>query len=140
MQNHMRCRSMSDFPYPYTTIAMSGPQVPMPPPPDYPDCLKHLLRRKIWRTTLGEFSAALENGGFGGKNVFVKPGSDIKAFNGVIEPKDQMLWYYFTKYASRNLTPKKNFGDPLCKNGQYFSAEPPRPKLSCPQQQIKVHL
>ena len=71
----------------------------MPIPQDYPECLKHLLHRKIWTTTLGEVEKYLQTAT---DSIFIKPASDIKAFNGLIEPQDQMLWYVLEQFP-RNL-------------------------------------
>lgn len=51
-------------------------------PPDYPDHLRYLLRRKVWETTLGEVKASVVP-------VFVKPVKQ-KLFTGrVWDPADQ---------------------------------------------------
>eukprot|EP01106_Pelomyxa_sp_JSP_P007699 TRINITY_DN2246_c0_g1_i15.p2 TRINITY_DN2246_c0_g1~~TRINITY_DN2246_c0_g1_i15.p2 ORF type:complete len:218 (-),score=91.13 TRINITY_DN2246_c0_g1_i15:74-727(-) len=63
----------------------------MPTPPDYPQCLRHLLHRRVWQSTLGgvrEWLRAPENARAG---VFVKPAADAKAFAAIVEPKDGML-------------------------------------------------
>ena len=39
----------------WTKAALTKLGIPLPTPPDYPKCLEHLLNRKIWRSTLGEF-------------------------------------------------------------------------------------
>ncbi len=57
----------------------------MPAPPDYPECLKSFLKRKVWKSTLGEVKKILETTT---DNIFIKPASDIKAFNGLVEPME----------------------------------------------------
>lgn len=64
----------------------------MPEPPDYPECLKHLLHRKIWSSTLGEIEIyLLVPSEDKPEQIFIKPSHDTKAFSAIIEPKDQMI-------------------------------------------------
>ena len=64
----------------------------MPEPPDYPECLKHLLHRKIWSSTLGEVEIyILTPSDDKPEQTFIKPSHDTKAFSAIIEPKDQMI-------------------------------------------------
>ena len=79
-------------------LALGKFNIPMPRAPDYPDCLKHLLRRRIWTTTLGEVCRYLERevsskGLDKTPNVFIKPATDTKLFNGLVEPRDQMIQF-----------------------------------------------
>ena len=69
--------------------------IPMPIAPDYPQCLEHLLNRKIWFTTLGEVEEYLKTTT---KDIFIKPAVDVKAFSGLIEPKEQMLQYVLEQF------------------------------------------
>ncbi len=66
--------------------------IPLPDAPDYPDCLKHLLHRKIWLTTLGDLLDRED------KNYFIKPAEDIKAFSGFVESKDMMMKYLIESF------------------------------------------
>ena len=81
----------------------------MQEPPDYPNCLNQFLKRKIWRSTLGEAHAAVEAGlpsanpPFDLTSFFIKPATDVKAFSGGIEPKDQMLGYYLADWNEDRL-------------------------------------
>ena len=43
---------VGDFDWTRYAIQKLGKKLPNPP--DYPECLKHLLNRKIWKTTAGE--------------------------------------------------------------------------------------
>ena len=56
--------------------------IPMPLAADYPECLTPLLKRRIWRSTLGELVAAVNENP--STQVFFKPADDIKAFSGEI--------------------------------------------------------
>ena len=63
--------------------------IPLPPPPDYPSCLSHLLYRNVWESTLGQVEESLlqDGGGEGEKElegVFIKPKEDGKAFSGLL--------------------------------------------------------
>ncbi|CAK9007619.1 Lycopene elongase/hydratase [Durusdinium trenchii] len=73
----------------WTRIALRQLGCPMPPPPDYPKCLQHLLYRKIWSSTLGEVREELK--AMPDRQVFIKPAVETKAFSAIVEPKDQML-------------------------------------------------
>ena len=75
----------------WTRRSMKWLKRSMPEAPDYPKCLEHLLNRKLEITTLGSVQTKLEEDPT--KEIFVKPAKDTKAFNGLVEPKDQMLWY-----------------------------------------------
>ncbi len=44
----------------WTSYALKRLGIAMPEPPDYPECLKHLLHRKIWSSTLGEVELYLQ--------------------------------------------------------------------------------
>jgi hypothetical protein len=70
-----------------------------PEPDDYPECLSHLLQRRVWRARLG----AVVEGAYSGlaAPVFVKPADRLKRFTGAVigGPKD--LWRL--EGASRSL-------------------------------------
>lgn len=72
----------------WTREALRRLHVAMPDAPDYPDCLKHLLHRRVWQSTLGDITEYVKTAEH---QTFVKPAADAKAFSAVIEPKDQML-------------------------------------------------
>lgn len=56
--------------------------VPAPEPDDYPACLRPLLHRRIWESTVGAVEAAEERGHLDG--VFVKPKGRVKQFTGFV--------------------------------------------------------
>eukprot|EP00913_Durusdinium_trenchii_P035945 g33632.t1 len=58
----------------WTRIALRQLGCPMPPPPDYPKCLQHLLYRKILREEL----KAMPD-----RQVFIKPAVETKAFSAI---------------------------------------------------------
>lgn len=76
----------------WTRRSLSQLKVAMPAPPDYPECLKELLHRKVWRSTLGEVEEYLRSAPEGTK-VFVKPAEDTKAFSGLVASVDEWLDY-----------------------------------------------
>jgi hypothetical protein len=65
----------------WTRMALKQLDIPMPKAPDYPECLRYLLHRKIWESTLAQLKLDLTSGVT--KNVFIKPSKDIKAFSGL---------------------------------------------------------
>jgi hypothetical protein len=73
----------------WTKIALQQLRIEMPRPPDYPHCLRHLLKRHVWRSTLGEVQLYLRENA--SAKVFIKPAENVKAFAAIVEPKDQML-------------------------------------------------
>lgn len=79
----------------WTNIAVKQLGLEMPIPPDYPICLKHLLHRKVWESTLGEVQHyLLENKDSNNgrrDDIFIKPALNAKAFAAIIEPKDGMI-------------------------------------------------
>lgn len=79
---------MGDFSWTRAALARLG--VPMPPAADYPDCLAHLLHRRIWRSTLGELAAALRADP--AARVFFKPAEDIKAFSGEVASPEWLVY------------------------------------------------
>jgi len=81
----------------WTRRSMKSLRMQMPEAPDYPKCLEHLLHRKIEITTLGKVQKQLEEDP--SKEIFIKPAKDTKAFNGLVEPKDQMLWYVLEEFG-----------------------------------------
>jgi hypothetical protein len=60
----------------------------MPEPPDYPECLKHLLHRRIEKSSLGEISSILSANPTA--QYFIKPYADTKAFSGLTVSPDWM--------------------------------------------------
>ena len=60
-------------------------------PLDYPSCVSHLLRRRVWTSTLGEVQRDLAEGKI--EKVFIKPTVGAKSFNGLVAegPIDLML-------------------------------------------------
>jgi len=66
----------------WTRAALKQLGIPMPEPPDYPECLKHLLYRTIEKTTLGEAFERISADPTA--QYFVKPAEDIKAFSGLV--------------------------------------------------------
>lgn len=75
----------------YVEVAMRIMGIPVPTPPDYPTCLQHLLRRKIWLSTLKAVEADLASGTY--SRIFIKPSEGAKAFSGTVVhgPRDDML-------------------------------------------------
>lgn len=69
----------------WTRMALKQLKIEMPNPPDYPECLQSLLKRKVWKSNLGEVKKILATTT---NNIFIKPASDIKAFNGLVEPME----------------------------------------------------
>src|SRR5262245_12298778 len=51
-----------------------------PPPNDYPDCLRHLLHRRVWPSTVRRLKQDLFEGV--GPSVFAKPSGRQKRFTG----------------------------------------------------------
>ncbi|CAE7259800.1 unnamed protein product [Symbiodinium microadriaticum] len=81
---------VGDFDWTRTALKQLG--IPMPQPPDYPTCLQHILRRRIWQSTLGEIRDQLAlSTPDADTQVFIKPAIDTKAFSAIVEPRDQML-------------------------------------------------
>lgn len=72
----------------WTRMALTQLGKPFPPPPDYPECLRYLLHRKVWTSTLGEINANIE--AEPEKTIFIKPAEDTKAFSGLIVSVDWM--------------------------------------------------
>ena len=72
-------------------IALRVMGIPVPEPPDYPTCLQHLLRRKIFLSTLGQVEADLAAGTY--PRLFIKPALGAKGFSGTVVtgPEDGML-------------------------------------------------
>ena len=68
----------------WTRVAIKQLHLSLPTPPDYPECLSHLLHRKIWRSTLKEVKDYLDSMHEG--SVFIKPAYDAKIFSAIIEP------------------------------------------------------
>lgn len=73
----------------WTRAALKQLGVPFPEAVDYPDCLKHLLRRKIWQSTLGQVQELLLKGG---PEVFIKPAVHTKAFSGLVASKEWLTY------------------------------------------------
>ena len=66
---------VGDFDWTRSALRQLG--IAMPQPPDYPECLRPLLHRRVWQSTLGAVQAA-------GKEVFIKPATETKAFSGLV--------------------------------------------------------
>jgi hypothetical protein len=65
---------------------------PVPEPNDYPVCLRHLLRRRMWTSTVGAVREQVLNGDVGG--IFVKPLGRAKRFTGrVFSGPDDMMFF-----------------------------------------------
>lgn len=61
-------------------VALLG--LPAQSAPDYPPCLEHLLKRRMWSCTLGEAAAQLAGTGAAATTAFyIKPAQEIKAFS-----------------------------------------------------------
>ena len=88
----------------WVDVALEVLGIPVPSPPDYPASLKHLLGRRVWKTTLGGAQAALAEAALaeGGKageagkaeagelELFLKPAFGAKSFSGFVEPREQV--------------------------------------------------
>lgn len=88
----LTCNDLVVGDFSWTRSALKQLGVLFPTPPDYPTCLKNLLHRQVWNSTLGEVRTLID-GDVAGRpaQVFIKPSMDTKAFSAIIEPKDQML-------------------------------------------------
>jgi hypothetical protein len=75
----------------YVELAFEVMGLPAPPLPDYPACLAHLLRRRMWQSTLGQVEANLAAGTH--PRIFIKPAEGAKGFSGAIVtgPVDDLL-------------------------------------------------
>lgn len=69
----------------YVELALDVMGVTVPSPPDYPRCLSHLVRRRLWTSTLGAVEAELAREE-GLEAVFVKPAGEggAKVFSGMV--------------------------------------------------------
>ena len=72
----------------WTRHALRKLCVVFPEPPDYPDCLRELLFRRIWKSTLGELNVLLLSDPT--NSIFIKPAEDTKAFSGLQASVDWM--------------------------------------------------
>jgi hypothetical protein len=81
---------VGDFSWTRAALARLG--VPMPPAPDYPDCLRSLLHRRVWRSTLGELAEQVAAAPPSAPQLFFKPADDIKAFTGELTSPDWMRY------------------------------------------------
>jgi hypothetical protein len=70
----------------WTRIALNQLGIPMPKVPDYPECLKYLLNRNVWKSTLSELKEYFVSGRQ--IQIFIKPAENIKAFSGLIANND----------------------------------------------------
>jgi alkylation response protein AidB-like acyl-CoA dehydrogenase len=93
-----RTDETGDFPEAFAAARAAGGWlgVAMPEAPDYTHCLRHLLHRRVWLSTLGAVRDALAAEAAAGDvpavhPVFIKPAADAKAFSAIVEPQDQML-------------------------------------------------
>lgn len=58
----------------WTRDALKQLGIAMPSPPDYPECLRHLLHRRVWQSTLGEVRSLIERrSGDHSPELFIKP-------------------------------------------------------------------
>ena len=75
----------------WVDVALEVLGIAVPVPPDYPECLAHLLQRKVWQSSLGDVEAALGAGEH--TQLFIKPAEGAKAFSGTVVhgPADGML-------------------------------------------------
>ena len=73
---------VGDFDWTRNVTSQLG--IPLPPPPDYPPCLSHLLHRNVWESTLGQVEQLLVEQGPDGEGIFIKPKDDGKAFSGLL--------------------------------------------------------
>ena len=69
----------------WTREALKILKIEMPEPPDYPECLKHLLHRDIFKSTLQAVKDVLPQY----QKLFIKPAEDTKAFSGLIVTTDE---------------------------------------------------
>lgn len=75
----------------WTRCALRQLGVSMPTPRDYPECLQHLLHRRMWTSTLGEARARLA--GDPTARFFMKPALETKAFSGGVATLDEIDLY-----------------------------------------------
>jgi hypothetical protein len=68
---------------PTVTSALKQLQVPLPEPNDYPQCLRHLMYRRIWLSSVREVRDLLCNEG-NATPFFAKPFSKTKRFTGCV--------------------------------------------------------
>lgn len=66
----------------FVKLALKELGVDIPCPPDYPDCLKDFLFRKIWQTNLADLEKSFEENP--NLEIFVKPANSAKAFDGMV--------------------------------------------------------
>lgn len=62
--------------------ALSQLRIPIPPPIDYPECLRRYLGRQIWQSTLGELERKIAGGP--SRPTFAKPADRRKSFTGTV--------------------------------------------------------
>jgi len=62
----------------WVDVALEELGIGIPDPCDYPPCLKHLLGRQVWQSTLGEVQRTLANGEH--TRMFIKPAEGAKGF------------------------------------------------------------
>lgn len=73
----------------WTRAALQRLRRPFPVACDYPPCLRHLLHRRIWESTLGDVAAQLAGGAAA---MFIKPAVDTKAFSGLVASVDWLAY------------------------------------------------
>lgn len=71
----------------FTRLALKRMKIPMPNAEDYPECLQHLLHRRIWKTTMKDLREQLERNPTMAP-CFFKPAVELKDFNGEIASLD----------------------------------------------------
>ncbi|KAJ6242545.1 hypothetical protein M0813_22690 [Anaeramoeba flamelloides] len=86
----------------WTRLAMKKLGLSMPEPPDYPDCLRYLLHRKIWQTTLGGVKKWISQNP--GKKIFIKPMDEVKAFSGLVTSSEDFWVPYLLEQHPSSLT------------------------------------
>lgn len=75
----------------WVDLALTVRNIPVPTPPDYPDCLRSFLYRNVWESTLGDVYDDLRSEKY--TLLFIKPAEGAKAFSGTVVqgPVDDML-------------------------------------------------
>ena len=104
----------------WVDVALKELRIPVPEPPDYPPCASHMLRRKVWKSTLAQVRAALLSGQH--KTLFVKPASGAKIFNGEVlhGPVDDVLECFLGPYYPHILPSQEvHCGEVVDMNSEY---------------------
>ena len=104
----------------WVDVALKELRIPVPEPPDYPPCVSHMLRRKVWKSTLAQVRAALLSGQH--KTLFIKPASGAKSFNGEVlhGPVDDVLECFLGPYYPHILPSQEvHCGEVVDMNSEY---------------------